>query len=172
MAPETDDLHDPDPAFLALLSEFEDADGFADDEDNTLLFYFADALVDIYVLPDEDPIVRVIAVLLDPLGAPDPGEFDSPAEWRAAVMTRTTRSGLSTDEEVSAWRDGQSDPDDRLGVMYIGSGGPRRFAPAVTFEVPIDVLEPEFIRDYLSEFAAAWAARSLADPPQMAWRRA
>jgi hypothetical protein len=167
MAAENHDRHDPDPVFLALLSVFEGADGYADDEENTLLFYFADALIDIYVLPEDAPIVRVIAVLLDPLGAPDPGEFVDPAEWRAAVVARTIQSAASTNGEVSAWCDAQSNPDGSLGVMYLGPGGPRRFAPAVTFEVPIGVVEPESIRDYLSEFAMAWAARSIANPPQI-----
>lgn len=166
---EPDERPDPDPVFLALLGELEDANGFADDDENTLLFYFADALVDIRVRPEGSPILHVVAVLLDPLGTPHPGDFDDPAEWRQQVVMRTMSSPVGTDGEVTAWLERQSDPDGSLGVMYLGSGGPRRFAPAITFEVPIDAVEPGFIRHYLSEFATAWANRSIANPPQMTW---
>ena len=161
---------DADPVLLAVLGEFGDADGFADDEENVIHLRFADAFVDIYVRPEGEPLVRVVAVLLDPIDAPDSEDFDDPAEWREAVITRTMQSRASTDEEVSTWRDSQSDPDDSLGVAYLGAEGPRRFAPALSFEVPIDELKPGFIADYISEFASAWLNRAIATPPRMTWQ--
>ena len=157
MAAEAEGYADPHLALLALLTGFRDADGFVDDYENTILVYLSNALIDIYVRP---PVVRVTALMLDPLGVPDVEDFGDSSEWRDAVMTRTRQSGTSTDDEVFAWVDSHSDHEYVPGAMYLGPGGPRRFAPAITFEGPVDAAAPDFIRDHVTEFARAWAARS------------